>query len=334
MKKHRTRLLVGTLISLLLLAWVIWRTDWAQVAVRLQEANPLMLLAAFLAVVGGVLLRAWRWGMMLEPEEEGSVFIALFDAINLGYLANNILPARLGDLLRAYLAAEWTRASLSFSLSTTVVERVLDTLYVVIMLFGVLPFLPVPPMAAQAGLLVGVLFFLGGIMLVVAAWQRELSERLIRACLRPLPFDEELWGNRLVALLDGFSIVRQPLRFARVLWSTTLIWLVAIASYWFTFQAFGLDFLNFVSGAFTISFAALGMAVPSGPAAAGTFDAAVTSALEILSVSGDLAGGVAVVIHALNFLAVIMLGIWSMVRRGLSLTSLTSQMEQAEEMPA
>lgn len=331
MKKHRTRLIIGSLISFALLGWVLWRTDWNLVGQRLQDADPLMLVAAFLAIVVNIILRAWRWSIMLEPEEESRPFLMLFDIINLGYLANHLLPARLGDLLRAYLAGEWTKASTSFALSTTVVERVLDTLFVVTMLFGVLPFLPVPAAAAQTGLLFGVAFFLGGVMLVVAAWQREMSERLLRLFLRPLPLDETLWGERLVALLDGFGIVRQPVRFARVLWSTILIWLVAILSYWFTFRAFGLAELGLLSGAFTISLAALGMAVPSGPANAGTFDAAVTGALVILSVPDALAGGVAIIIHALNFLVVIVLGTWSMARQGVSFASLTSQAEKVEQ---
>lgn len=331
MKEHRTRLVIGSLVSLILLGWVIWSTDWGQVVERLQEADWLMLLAAFVSVMVNITLRAWRWGIMLEPEDGERSFATLFDIVNLGYLANNVLPARLGDLIRVYLAGEWTKVSFSFALSTTVVERVLDTLFVVIMLFGVLPFLPVPPEAAQGGLLLGGLFFLGAVVLVIAAWQREMSERIIHTLLRPLPLDEEVWGERLVALLDGFSLVREPVRFARVLWSSVILWLFAIASYWFTFRAFNLD-LDFFSGAFTISLAALGMALPSGPAAAGTFDAAVKGALVILSIPAALAGGIAVVIHAINFVAITLLGLYSLAKRGLSLGSLASQAEKVKRI--
>ncbi len=327
MNKQRTRLIVGTLVSLGLLVWLLWQTDWDEVLQRLREADPLLLLAALLMIILGVVLRAWRWGIMLEPMDEERSFSTLFDAVNVGYLANNLLPARLGDLLRAYLVGEWTRAPFSFALSTTVVERVLDTLVVVVMLFGVLPFLPVPPLAARTGMLVGAAFFVGGILLGVAAWQRAWSERLLRAMLRPLPLDADVWSARLVALLDGFALVQQPGRFARVLVSTALIWIVSIASYWFTFRAFALVGLGPLSAAFTICLAALGMAAPSGPAAAGTFDAAAAGALLILGVPAGLAGGVALVLHAINFIGVTLLGVWSMARRGLSLGSLTTRAE-------
>ncbi|MGB0389846.1 MAG: lysylphosphatidylglycerol synthase transmembrane domain-containing protein, partial [Ardenticatenaceae bacterium] len=113
MKEHRTRLVIGSLVSLILLGWVIWSTDWGQVVERLQEADWLMLLAAFVSVMVNITLRAWRWGIMLEPEDGERSFATLFDIVNLGYLANNVLPARLGDLIRVYLAGEWTKVSFS-----------------------------------------------------------------------------------------------------------------------------------------------------------------------------------------------------------------------------
>lgn len=315
------------LISVVLVGWVVWHTDWNEVWLRLREANPALLLASGAAVGVGIFLRTWRWQIMLEPELPERRYGDLLDIVNLGYLANNLLPARLGDVIRSYLAAEWTPASFTFALSTTAVERVLDTLVVVTMLFGVLPFLPVPPEAAQAGGLLGIAFFAAGIVLVVMAWYKTQSEKLIRAVLRPLPINEAVWSERIVALLEGFAVVRQPMRFARVLLSTALIWVVAIASYWFVFLAFNLN-LDFVAGAFVISVAALGMAIPSGPASTGTYDAAASGALQILGVVQGLAGGVAVILHAINFIVITLFGLWSLGKRGLTLNKLTMQAEK------
>lgn len=324
MKKNNGRLILGFLISLVLFVLILFNTDWIQIWERLQDANPMLLLAALCAVILNIVLRAWRWGIMLEPEDSELAFSTLFDIVNLGYLANNILPARLGDLIRVYLAGEWTKASFTFALSTTVVERVLDLLFVFMMLFGLLPFMPVSPTIAQSGIVLGLLTFVGTIVLVIAAWQRALSAQIIHACLRPLPIDEQAWGDKLVSLLDGFALVQQPLRFLRVLWSTILIWIAAIAAYWFTFEAFHLQ-LSFMDASFTIGLAAIGMAVPSGPAAAGTFDGAVAFALILLTVPTELAGGIAIVLHAVNFIGITLLGIWSLTRRGLTLNSLARQ---------
>ena len=326
MKKNNIRLIIGFLISLILFVWVIVNTDWHKIWLRLQDANWWLLVAALFAVMLNVIFRAWRWGIMLEPEDAERPFSALFDIVNLGYLANNILPARLGDLIRVYLAGEWTKVSFTFALSTTVVERVLDTLLVFMMLFGLLPFLPVSPAIAQGGVMLGVLTFIGSIVLVIAAWQRALSERLIRTCLRPLPIDEEAWGDRLVGLLDGFALVQEPLRFLRVLWSSVLVWGAAIMAYWLTFEAFNLE-LSFLDASFTICLAALGMAAPSGPAAAGTFEGAVIIALAVFTIPSELAGGIAIILHAVNFIGITILGFYSLFRRGLTLNSLARQAE-------
>lgn len=330
MKRNNIRLIIGIFISLTLLIWVIISTDWHEIWIRLQEANWLLLVAALFAVMLNIILRAWRWGIMLEPEDAERPFSTLFDIVNLGYLANNLLPARLGDLIRVYLAGEWTKTSFTFALSTTVFERVLDTLLVFLMLFGLLPFLPVSSTIAQGGVLLGILTFIGSIVLVIAAWQRALSERLIRACLRPLPIDEQAWGDRLSALLDGFALVQQPIRFLRVIWSSVLVWATAIMAYWLTFEAFNLQ-LSFLDASFTICAAALGMAAPSGPAAVGTFEGAVISALVLFAIPVELAGGIALILHAVNFIGITILGVYSLFRRGLTLNTLAKQAEQIAE---
>lgn len=324
MRGQRRELIVGSAVSLLLLGWVLWRTDWTEVALRLREANLWLLLGAGLMVAAGVMARAWRWKIMLEAEAPAHRFSDLFDIVNLGYFANNLLPARLGDLLRGYLAGKWTPATTTFALSTTVVERVLDTLVVVVMLFALIPFLPVPPLAARAGLTLGFLFAVAALLLALAARSRDRFARVLRRVLRPLPLDDERWSTQIVALLEGFDLAREPRRLAAVLGTTVLVWAAAIASYWLTFRAFGLG-LGVAASAFTISMAAIGMALPSGPAAAGTFDAAATWALELLRVGTALAGGVAIMLHIINFIAVSLLGLWSMARRGVTLGRLAEE---------
>lgn len=327
MDSQRRRLLVGTLISLVLLGWVLWQTDWPLVWQRLREANLLLLALSGVAIMVSLLMRAWRWMIMLEPEAPERSLGTVFDIVNIGYLANNLLPARLGDLLRAYLAREWTTASAAFALSTTVVERLLDTLLVILMLLALLPLLPVPEWAVRGGLLLGAVVTAVAGLLVVAAGQRGRVAPLVTALLRPLPLDQDVWSERLLSLLDGFSLARQPRRLVRVLGVSVGVWGTAILAYWLTFRAFGLSDLGFTSATFTLALGALSMGAPSAPSAAGTFDAAATWALVLLGVASNLAGGVALVIHIINFVAVTLLGLWSLAHRGLSLSDLNAATE-------
>ncbi|MCB0077294.1 MAG: flippase-like domain-containing protein [Anaerolineales bacterium] len=322
MASKRRQLVIGTLISLVLLGWVLMQTDWALVWARLREANYLLLAAGGAAIGVSIGMRAWRWTIMLEPEAPARPIATLFDAVNIGYLANNLLPARLGDLLRAYLAKEWTTASAPFALSTTVVERLLDTLLIILMLLALLPILPVPDWAVRGGLLLGAVVTGVALLLTVAAANRTRIEPLLLRLMRPLPLDHARWSDRLLSLLDGFALARQPHRLLRVLAVSIGVWGFAVVAYWLIFRAFGLDPLGLTSAIFVLALGALSMGAPSAPSAAGTFDAAATWALTLLGVAENLAGGVALVIHIVNFIVVTLLGLWSLLRRGLSLSDL------------
>ncbi|HYN88483.1 MAG TPA: lysylphosphatidylglycerol synthase transmembrane domain-containing protein [Ardenticatenaceae bacterium] len=331
----RARLFLGTAISLILLVVVFRNTNWSEMLAALRGANYTLLALATLVTIGGVILRAFRWRALFWPETRLSLG-ALFDAVNVGYLANNLLPARAGDVLRAYLAGEWARVGVAHALSTTVVERVIDVLFVVAMLFSLLPFLPLPRPLVEAALLVGAAFILASAVLVGLSLQRERGRRILARILGLVPrLDADLWSERLIALLDGFAILRAPGPLARVLAWSAIVWLEGIAVHVLTIRAFGLTSLPLATGVLTLCAAALGMAVPSAPSAAGTFHAAAYAVLLAFQVSDDRARAVAVALHAFNFVPLTILGFWSLARRGLSYRQLAGRASRvAGQQPA
>lgn len=329
------RILLGTAVSVILLVLVFRNTDWGEMLAALQAANYGLLGLAIFVTFLGVVVRAFRWRALFWPENPLSTS-GLFDAVNVGYLANNLLPARAGDVLRAYFAGEWAGTSVTHALSTTVVERVVDILLIVALLFALLPFLPLPPALVEAGLLVGGAFVAASLVMVVLSLQRERGRRLLAAFLRLVPrLDAGVWSERLISLLDGFAILRAPGPLARVLGWSILIWIEGIMVYVLTFRAFGLGGLSPAVAVLTICAAALGMALPSAPSAAGVFHGAAFAVLVAFSVPDDLARTVAVALHAINFLTLTLMGFWSLARRGLSYGDLTRRAAAApEKQPA
>lgn len=320
----KIRLLLGIAVSALLL-WVVFRgTDWATIATAISQANYMLLAAACGVTMLGVVLRVFRWRALFWPNNRSLSTNALFDALNLGYLANNILPARAGDVLRAYFIGEWDRVTVAQALATTAVERVLDLLIVVVMLFALLPFLPLSPELRQAGALFGSAAILAAVAMIVLSFQRALSHRLLRAVLSRVPrLDGALWADRIIEILDGFAILRAPGPFLRVLGWSAVVWIEAILVYILTFRAFGLNTLGPVEATLTIVGAAFGMALPSAPSAVGTFHAGATAALLAVGVAPPMAKTLAVTLHAINFVPLTILGFWSLARRGLRYTDLT-----------
>lgn len=330
----RGRILLGTAVSLVLLVLVFRNTDWGEMIAALRRADYGLLGMAVVVTFLGVVLRAFRWRALFWPENSLSTR-ALFDAVNVGYLANNLLPARAGDVLRAYFAGEWAGTSVTHALSTTVVERVVDILLIVAMLFTLLPFLSLPPALVDAGLLVGGAFVVASAAMVIMSMQRERGRKLLAAILRIVPrLDAEAWSERLISLLDGFAILRAPRPLAQVLGWSVLVWIEGIAVYLLTFRAFGLGNLSPAVAVLTICAAALGMALPSAPSAAGVFHGAAFAVLVAFRVPDDLARTVAVALHAVNFLTLTVMGFWSLARRGLSYSDLTRRASVGGEQVA
>ncbi|MCZ7571981.1 MAG: flippase-like domain-containing protein [Ardenticatenaceae bacterium] len=319
------RILLGTAISLILLVLIFRNTNWGEMWAALRAANYWLLGLAVFVTFLGVVVRAFRWRALFWPESSLSMK-ALFDAVNVGYLANNLLPARAGDVLRAYFAGEWADTSVTHALSTTVVERVVDTLLIVAMLFVLLPFLPLPRTLVDAGLGVGGVLVVASVVMMALSLQRERGRRILAALLRLVPrLDATVWSERLIALLDGFAILRAPGALARVLGWSILVWVEGILIYLLTFRAFGLGALSPAVAVLTICAAALGMALPSAPSAAGVFHGATFAVLVAFSVPDDLARTVAVALHGINFLTLTVMGFWSLARRGLSYGELTKR---------
>lgn len=324
------RFLIGILVSSILLGLVFWNTDWDQIIAAFREANRLLLaLSAFVTVVG-LWLRARLWQVLFWPDSVQHD--TLLDAVNIGYLANNVLPARAGDVLRSYLVAEWDSPSMPHALSTTLFERIWDSLLILTLFFALLPFQPIPKYGVRIGILVGVGFATVILILALLMWQRERGRRWLTRILNLIPGVEgALWAAKVMELLDSFAIVRQPRVMLRVIAWSIPIWGGAIIAYWLVILAFGITVSPAV-GALAITAAAFGLAAPSAPAGVGTFEGAVIGALLLVGIDADLARSIALALHALNFLTLSGAGVWSLVRRGLGYRDLKQRSAIAQRV--
>lgn len=334
--KMRWRLLLGLVVSLGLLVLAFWRTDPARLWTIMLAADRRLLAIALLLSFLGLLLRAARWRTLFwrsGPLELG----AFLDAINIGYLVNNLFPARLGDLVRSVLVGRWLPVGVTPALSATVVERVLDSAIVLLLFFSLFPFLPLPPVAVNVALITGAVVALVLVAMVVAASQQARGERWLRALLGRIPkIDSDRWTRRLLGLVQGFHALRKGSVLGKFgLWSVA-VWAQTILAFWVTMRAFDAT-IPFSIAALATAAAALGMAAPSAPAGIGTFEGAVIGTLMLTSMDQDVARSMAIALHFIPFIAVSLAGFWSLARRGLGyrgLMSAAAQGEQAAETEA
>ena len=305
---------VGLGISLVAFGLAFRGARWGDVLEALRQANYFYILPALGLIFLGQVARAQSWRTLLGREIP---FGRVFSALNAGYLLNNVLPFRLGEIGRAYLISR-SQPGLrtTQALSTVLVERLLDLLIIVLMLTVFLPLvLGVAQVrgAAIASALVGLAALVG---LLVVARQRELVLRVARWGLARIPqLKGEHWEARAGAFVDGLSPLKDaPRSLSAAFWSA-LAWASAGLATWMLLVGF-LPSATLEMGFFVLIVTALGIAVPSAPASAGVFEAAAVLALTAFQVDKSQALSYAVVLHALHFVLLSSLGLVALAREG------------------
>jgi uncharacterized protein (TIRG00374 family) len=309
------QLVIGLVISALALVLAFYDSDPAQVWASLRAANYLYLVPGMACVWLGLYLRAASWRTILGNHLP---FRRVFDAMNEGYLLNNLLPFRLGEFGRAYLISHGTSLSAYQALSSVVVERVIDLLMAVVLLLAFLPFVAAAAWAGQVASASVVLGLVGLGTLVLVARNQARVIALARAVLSRLNFSwlhPDRWIARLESLLAGLSLFQDPRRaFIAAGWSL-LAWISAAFGTWFLLLAFlpgaGLP-MSFV----VLTVVALGAAVPSAPGSAGVFEATVVYVLGFFSVPRELALSFGLTFHVLQIALTVLLGGLALAREG------------------
>lgn len=324
------RFWIGLAISLVALYIAFRGIDFNQLWSALTQANYLALVPALAVIFIAQVARAYRWGLLFYPDPSPPLD-RTFSALSVGYLVNTILPARIGDIVRAVVLGGREGARVAQALSTIVVERALDVFAIVVMLVLVLPFVSLTPLLQRSASTVVIVFlvFIGALWAIV--WQRERAMTYISWGLGRIPrLDADRWSSRVEGLIDGLQVLHAPRQLAIVgLWSL-VIWGVGGVLYnYLVMRAFGIqDHFESLAGAlvaatFVQVVVALGATVPSSPGYVGVYHAGVVLALAAFGIAGPEALAYALVAHAANFGLLIIIGAYYLWREGLNLGELT-----------
>ncbi len=332
----RLQVWIGIAVSLLCLVAIFLVIEPAEILAALTAADYRYVALSFLGIVLFLVIRAVRWRFMLGNRVP---YGQVFHIQNIGYLLTFILPLRLGDVGRAVLIGNVPPVTLPQGLSTMVVERVLDLLFIVTLLPLTIVAVPaVPENLQNAAQAAGLLGLLAMVVLVLAANQRALAGRIAIAILDRIPFlNTAAWVRRLDELLAGLSSLT-TLRDALILVVLSIVvWLPILFAYYAGLRSVHLEPTLAMAG-FVVCAAAFSVAAPSSPGQVGVFHAGVIFALvEILRQPEGPAASFAFIYHALNFLASLSLGLIGVWRIGATLGNIianTRNMMNRNRQPA
>ncbi len=323
------RLWIGVLVSAVCLYLVVRGIDFGSLRAALSQVHYAFLLPILGMLVFTFLARAFRWQVLLNLYPKRRMR-RLFHLVSIGYLVNHVSPLRLGDLLRAYLYAQLESLSLVQTLATVVVERIADTLTILSLLLCLVPFLVLPPVFLRGTFGIGSLATGAVVLLFFLALQRERSLQLYERLVARIGFLKRAWVRRtVVSAIDGVSALGSWGGAARVLLWSLVIWLSTVVEFYVVMWAMGLH-LPFTAALTVLCLTSLGMVVPSSPGYIGVFEYITVLSLSLFGVGRETALSYALVLHALSYLVVAILGLVGIWAEGYSYTHLREALERVE----
>ncbi len=324
---HHLRTIVVLLVAAGLLALFLRNTDLREVGTEMARAR-LSLVALAIAVTGlTYVLRALRWQYLLLPIGRVRFSVALKTTL-IGFAATALLPARAGELLRPYLLARKEGLSATATFATVIVERLLDTV-TVLLFFGayLLVFDPgvgrgdattFDQVKLGGAITTGVCVLLLAVLFVLAGRPGAL-ERLTLSLSQKLPSSLSTKGGHLVRLFsEGLAIIRQPGRLGIALALSVPLWLSIAGGIWLVTDAFHIV-MPFPGAFLLMAMLVVGVAVPTPGAVGGFHYFYRLGVTGFFAAPNDRAVGAAIVLHAISFVPVTILGIYFMTREGLTL---------------
>jgi uncharacterized protein (TIRG00374 family) len=319
------------LLSAALIYWTLRGVSPEQVALSLSQANPLLFAGAIICATVIFGLRAKRWQVILRPVAARVGMGPLWRATAIGMMVNNVVPARAGEIARAYALTRETPVPFATALASLAVDRLFDAIVLLLLAAASLldPALsssqtlagrPLSAFAAGAGTLVVLLL---GLLYALAFFPSQLLRLFELFARKVSPTVEERGRRVLQTFMQGLSVLKSPARFAAVFTWTLAHWLLNALGFWLAFRAVGIQ-APVSAALFLQAFIALGTAVPALPGFFGVFEYMSVQGLSVYGVTQQQAATWAIGYHILSFIPITLIGAWYFTRLGVRLKELHS----------
>lgn len=315
---RRVIFLIASVVVSALFLWLTLRDiPLADVVESIRQANPLWIIVALGFIAAGLWTRAIRWRGLLDYKVET---VQAFHMLNIAMLLNQ-LPFRAGEVARSLLV---TRSGVPlFTAATSIlVERLLDTLLVVIWLSIALTQIPdAPPAAAQAAALFGVAAVAAFIMMVIFARYPAIAHRVLAFIENLLPIIRRLnLGRLLDHILDGIKPLTQWRSALHAIAWTLISWTLSLGTFYCLLLSIGAQDSLFLMTVLSITLASFSIAIPISVAAIGPFEGAVRLAGDAVGMSPLLSTSLGFLFHGVTILGYAILGIIGLLALGVSLS--------------
>lgn len=319
--KSARRWLPGALISLALVAAIVYFVDLKKMVAALRNADYRFLLAALVISFAWLAVRGLVWRTLLQNR---APYKAVFFSLSEGYLMNNFLPFRLGEFGRAFMLSRKSDLGFVEILPTIVIERILDLAISAALLAASVPFVVGAQGAERIAALVGGVVLAGLAALYLLAHNREWAMRAFQRLSQRVTLLQR-FDNFIDSFFAGLAVLTDLRWFLRFMFWILFNWGMAVIQFYLIVLAFFPE-ARLAWGVFGLGAAAFGGAVPSLPGAVGTFEGALGGALTLVSKDEATSLAVALTAHLYNYLVSGVFGIYAFSREGETLAGVYRQL--------
>ncbi|MCF7807761.1 MAG: flippase-like domain-containing protein [Candidatus Marinimicrobia bacterium] len=321
-KEHPLKFIISIAVSLVLIWFSFKDLEWEPFWLAIQSIKYGYLLLGAILLITSNIFRAVRWRILLLPQKVVKRK-QIFEAVMMGYMGNNVLPFKLGEVLRAMVVSKRHGIKISGVGASVVVERGLDIFSFLLLagIYGAIyPSFETARLLAQLALAAIVLALFFGFWMnrnhdkyfgMIENWAGKMKET-----------GHPKRGEHALALFHGLETIWRMPKPIHVLWQTIVLWALYFSITYLAVLAFGfgLSAGNLLEVAMILMiFTTFSLSVPAAPGYVGTYHYAVIAALALFGIENDAARALAVVLHLMNYLIYTPIGAWYLVKAGLSL---------------
>lgn len=305
----KRRLFVGSIVSSVFLYLAVRGIEWRSLWSVLGRTNYVYLMPTVGFTMLGHYSRAFRWKFMMLPVKRIPTH-SLFAATAVGFMANNLLPARLGEFVRAYVLGHRESVSRSACFATIVYERIVDVFSLLVLLLIMLRRVPGPEWLATSAVWILVLNVALLVVVFLMERNRAALRRIVSWTVHPLP---HAFGRKIVdstgSFAEGLATVSRPHTLVPIAFASVLVWLFAALGLYYCLLALDMH-TPFIAAITLVVIVSMGTMIPSAPAYLGTTQYACVVSLSLFGVGKTEALAYSLLYHATQFFPVTLVGLF------------------------
>jgi uncharacterized protein (TIRG00374 family) len=305
-KTNWFRVTLGTLISIVFLLLALKDVPLDEVGQSFARVNYLWVALAVLAMVAQSWLRALRWMQLYYPLQKGLRAVQMLGIVLISQMLNIVIPWRVGEIARIYLASEMEKRNAAQTIATLAVEKFLDVLMLLALLLMIPLFMTLPSWLEQPreGIIVSaiVLFVVALVLLLSEDWLVKLLTRI------PLPWGKQFITENVRIALSGLDVFKRWDLHLTLQILSVVIWFLGVVVNYFVFLAMDLQ-LPFISAFLLLAVLQVGGLVPSSPGKVGVFQILCIWTLALFAVDKSVGLTYGILLYLIAYGTPVVLGI-------------------------